>query len=261
MVYDWMNYRISILGCGWLGRPLAADLARGGFRVFGSNRTAQPLLRQMGVTPFALDIGIEDQDYQGFLSADTLIIAIPSKVVGDFVRLIHKIEQSTIRQVLLISTTSVYPCLNDTVTEETPPISSQRVDIEQLFLTHPKIVATVIRCGGLFGYDRQPGNFFKPGRIIDHPEGYVNMIHRDDCIRVIREILRQNRWGHVLNAVADTHPTRRKFYTKTAAAIGRSDLQFNESSEKPFKIVSNERLKKLLDFEFKVGDLMAYEPE
>lgn len=254
-----MNTTISVLGCGWLGAPLAVELVQNGYRVFSSNKTPETIINEIGVSPFVIDISKNNQDYPSFLASDTLIIAIPHDVVEDYERLITQIERSGIKQVLLISTAAVYPMLNGVVTEKTPTIASVRSEIEGLFLNHPSFTTTVLRFGGLFGYNRQPGNFFKPGSIIDHPEGYVNMIHRDDCIRVILEILRQNRWGHILNAVADSHPTRREFYTKTAAAIGRTDLVFNEASENQYKIVSNERLKELLDFEFKTGDLMAYE--
>ena len=216
---------------------------------------------RLGVSPFVIDISKNNQDYPAFLASDTLIIAIPHDVVEDYEKLLSQIERSEIKQVLLISTAAVYPMLNGVVTEKTPTISSVRSDIERLFLNHPNFTTTILRFGGLFGYNRQPGSFFEPETVIDHPEGYVNMIHRDDCIRIILEILRQGQWGHILNAVADTHPTRREFYTKTAAAIGRSDLVFNEASDNQYNIVSNERLKELLDFEFKVGDLMAYEPE
>ena len=41
------------------------------------------------------------------------------------------LEQSEIRQVLLISSTSVYPLSNGIVTEESPTQASVRVDIEQ----------------------------------------------------------------------------------------------------------------------------------
>ena len=94
------------------------------------------------------------------------------------------------------------------------------------------------------------------GRIIEHPEGFVNMIHRDDCIGIIREILRQKCWGEILNACADTHPTRRDFYSLAAAKVGRTDLVFNEQADHHYKIVSSQKLKALLGYEFTYGDLM-----
>lgn len=251
-----MKQHISLLGCGWLGAPLAEELVKQGYRVFGSTRSANTAIQEAGITPFVIDISKREQDYRAFLASDTFIISIPSRDLAGYQRLITQIERSEVEQVLLISSTSVYPLTNGIVTEETPTQPSVRVDIEQLFLTNSTFASTIVRFGGLFGYERQPGNFFKPGRIIAHPEGYVNMIHRDDCIGIILEILRQSCWNQVLNACADTHPTRRAFYTHEATKVGREDLQFHEQAENRYKIVSSEKLKELLGYEFKFGDLM-----
>ncbi|MEM9986622.1 MAG: hypothetical protein AAF804_16145 [Bacteroidota bacterium] len=253
-----MNPRISILGCGWLGAPLAKELHQSGYRVFGSTRSGNLSMDQYGITSFVVDIDDSSQDYAAFLASDTLIIAIPAKDLAGYRHLVAQIETSEIKQVLLISTTSVYPFTNGIVTEETPTKPSVRVDIESLFLGNSNFATTILRFGGLFGYNRQPGNFFKPGRVIDHPEGYVNLIHRDDCIGIIQEILRQNVWGQVLNACADTHPTRREFYTRAAAKVGRTDLLFNEQADNHYKVVSSQKLKDLLGYAFKHGDLMAW---
>ena len=253
-----LNQRISILGCGWLGAPLAKELHQNGYRVFGSTRSGNSKIDLDGIRHFVVDIDEPGQDYFAFLASDTLIIAIPGKDLAGYRRLVAQIETSEVKQVLLISTTSVYPFTNGVVTEETPTKSSIRVDIEQLFLRNPYFASTMLRFGGLFGYQRQPGNFFKPGRVIDHPEGYINLIHRDDCIGIIQEILRQNAWGQILNACADTHPTRREFYTRAAEKLGRTDLTFNEQAENHYKIVSSQKLKDLLGYGFKYADLMAW---
>ncbi|MEO0470604.1 MAG: NAD(P)H-binding protein [Bacteroidota bacterium] len=252
-----MTHNISILGCGWLGAALAEAFVKQGWQVRGSTRSAQTAPQLDGLTHFVVDIGAKAPIDQAFLAAETLIIAIPTKEISAFKGFIAQLEPSDVKQVLFISSTSVYPLTNDIVTEETATTASVRADIEQLFLSNSHFTTTVLRFGGLFGYKRQPGNFFKPGRIIDHPEGYVNMIHRDDCIGIILEMLRQNCWGEVLNACADTHPTRRDFYSLAAAKVGRSDLRFNEEAENHYKIVSSQKLKVLLGYEFKYGDLMV----
>lgn len=251
-----LNHRISILGGGWLGAALAQALKQQGYQVQGATRSLATAEKLNGIPHFVVDIHAPGGKYGTFLAADTLIIAIPSQDVEAFARFIVHLEKSEVKQVLFISSTSVYPFTNGVVTEETPTLASPRAEIEQLFMTNPQFAATILRFGGLFGYDRQPGNFFKPGRTIDHPEGYVNMIHRDDCIGIIQEILRQNCWGQVLNACADTHPTRRAFYTWAAAQVGRTDLQFNEQADNRYKIVSSQKLKGLLGYAFKYGNLM-----
>jgi nucleoside-diphosphate-sugar epimerase len=251
-----VNHQISILGCGWLGSALARHLAAQGYRVYGSTRSQPPSRALPGITHFVIDTHASGEDYAAFLESDVLVIAIPSKEVAAFQRLVSQIEASSLRKVIFISSTSVYPLTNGIVTEETALKSSPLAEIEQLFIGSPVIDATILRFGGLFGYDRQPGHFFRPGRTIASPEGYVNMIHQDDCIRIIEAIIRQDRWGQVLNACADDHPTRRAFYTQEAAKVGRTDLSFEEASENQYKIVSSEKLKRCLGYEFVYANLV-----
>ncbi|MEM6347085.1 MAG: NAD(P)-binding domain-containing protein [Bacteroidota bacterium] len=250
-----MKPTISILGLGWLGAPLAQALVKQGYSVFGSRRSVAA--NSEGITPFLVDISNLEQEYQDFLATETLIIAIPSRDVEGYRRLAEQIEHSRIKQVLLISSTSVYPMTNGIVTEASETLDSVRTEIEHLFVSSPQFTTTVLRFAGLYGYNRQPGNFFKSGKLINYPEGYVNMIHRDDCIGIIQAILDQKLWGEVLNACIDDHPTRRDFYSWAAAQVGRTDLNFNEEGETLYKIVSNQKLQDLLGYEFKHSKLMV----
>jgi nucleoside-diphosphate-sugar epimerase len=125
-----------------------------------------------------------------------------------------------------------------------------------MFTENHRFQTTVLRFGGLFGYDRKPGNFFPKGRIIDNPGGFVNMIHRDDCIRIIERIIAKNIWNETFNGCADTHPTRREFYTKAALNLGYEVPTFNETGSGEYKIISNQKLKTMLEYEFKYPDLL-----
>lgn len=256
-----MNRRISILGCGWLGTPLALYLKKKGYVIYGSTTSQGKLskLESDGIRPFLIDISNEDSELSDFLSSDILIIAIPSKSVEDFKNLISKIEHSKLRKLLFISSTSVYPNTNGIVTEETQANNVPLSDIEKLFISNSSFELTIVRFAGLFGYDRKPGRFFKPHKIIDNPEGYVNLIHQDDCIGIIEQIIVRKAWNTIVNACTDDHPTRRDFYTKELKKLGRTNVSFNEQSNNSYKIVSNQKVKDLLDYEFKYNDLMNYE--
>jgi hypothetical protein len=82
------------------------------------------------------------------------------------------------------------------------------------------------------------------------------MIHQDDCVNIIQNIIAQELWNEVLNACSSSHPTRREYYLNEAQKVGRTDLQFNEQSENKYKIVSNQKLKEVLSYSFKYDDLM-----
>lgn len=251
-----MKQQISILGCGWLGAALALHLHEKGHQVFGANRSLTTTSELKGIIPFQVDISKRDNDYASFLATDVLIIAITSKSLEDFKDLILHIEKSKVQKVIFISSTSVYANSNSTVTEETQTKNTPLSAIEKLFQESTSFKTTLIRFGGLFGYNRKPGNFFKPGRIIENPEGFINFIHRDDCIGIIEQIIAQNKYDTIFNGCANDHPTRRAFYTKEAAKVGRTDLEFNEQSTNDYKIISSQKVVDILNYDFKYGNLM-----
>ena len=72
--------RVSVLGCGWLGLPLAQELARRGHAVRGSVTHAERLgaLAAVGVEGHRLELTPSlEGDADGFFEADALVIALP----------------------------------------------------------------------------------------------------------------------------------------------------------------------------------------
>ena len=254
-----MKNRISILGCGWLGNALAVQLIQQGYDVKGSTSSERKMdeIQSQGIESYMIDIGNHDIDLTDFLSADILIIAITSKEIVDYKNLILKVEKSQLRKVIFISSTSVYPNANGIITEKSPHNSSILTEIEGLLTINSHLDTTIVRFGGLFGYDRKPSNFIKPNNKIEKPEGYINFIHRDDCISIIEKIIAKGIWNTTLNACADSHPKRRDFYEKEYKKDGKPSPVFNEESVNTYKIVSNEKLKDILGFRFKYADLMS----
>ena len=253
-----MTKKVSILGCGWLGKALAETLISENYTVKGSTTKTENLtnLYDLGISPFIVNVETDWFDTE-FLSTDILVIAITSKQILGFKKLISFIEKSNVKKVIFISSTSVYNTNNSTITEETETNGTQLAQIEELFINATNFKTTILRFGGLFGYDRQPGYFFKSGKPISNPEGYINFIHRDDCINIIKNTIEQDVFGYVFNACADSHPTRREFYTKMFKKIGRPEPTFSKHDEPQFKIISNEHVKIKLGFTFIYADLMV----
>ena len=253
-----MKKEISIFGCGWLGEPLAIKLIESGYKVKGSTTTPNKLdhLVSLGIKAFLIDLDVLDDSIGDFLDTDILIIATPSKNIDGFRKLIFQIEKSRIQKIIFISSTSVYKNSNGIVTEVSSVKDIPLVEIEKLFKTNRHFQTNIIRFAGLMGYDRKPGNFFPVGKKIPNPDGYVNMIHRDDCIGIITTIIKKGLWGETFNACADTHPTRREFYTNAAIELGKDRPEFEESNLSEYKIVSNKKLKTILDYQFKYPDIL-----
>lgn len=215
--------QISIIGCGWLGLPLAKTLLENKFLVKGSTTSIEKLsvLENAGIKPYLIvltpnsfiqstvnsrDRATEEKtgNLTAFLeNSKILIINIPPKLRSpekeNFVlkikNIIPFIEKSTIEMVLFISSTSVYGENNLMVTEETalnPDTESgkQLVETEQLLQSNKNFKTTILRFGGLIGEDRHPVRFLSGKTHIEKPNAPINLIHQDDCIGIIIKIIR-----------------------------------------------------------------------
>lgn len=274
-----MNQKISILGCGWLGLPLAKSLLSKGFEIKGSTSSESKLevLKNAGILPYQIQL----EEYQiignieDFLNeTDVLIIDIPPGLrrvilsseemtfVNKIKTLIPFIEKSGIQKVIFVSSTSVYgdcfPIVE--ITEETKPnpdteSGKQLVIAETLLQSNPHFKTTVIRFGGLLGDDRHPVKFLAGRTNVENPDAPVNMIQREDCIGIIEKSLDFARddnweWNQTFNAVAPQHPTRKSYYHKKAELFNLPLPTFAENSESKGKIISSKKVETILGYSF-----------
>ena len=251
---------VSILGCGWLGKPLGISLLDDGFKVKGSSTKEEKLetLELNNIESFIVNIS-EFEEYDEFLNSDILIIAITSKDIDGFENLISQIENSSIQKVIFISSTSVYPRINKIMTEEDEVVQNNPlVEIENLFRENTFFETTIIRFAGLFGDERQPYNWFKNGRKIPQPKGFVNMIHKEDCIEIIHEIIDQNCWNQTFNACSNHHPTKREFYTLAKVSNGFEVPEFENNEVYQWKIINSNKVQEVLGYTFIHDDLLKF---
>ncbi|SDW05090.1 SDR family oxidoreductase [Flavobacterium degerlachei] len=267
--------QISILGCGWLGLPLAKALVEKNIKVKGSTTSVEKLsiLENEGIQAFLLALDSEsapDALPAFFEGSGTLIIAIPPKLRGknkdysgansnSFVKkianLLPLLEQSSIQNLLFISSTAVYGDANATVDEDTKPIpvtesGKQLLAIENLLMENSHFKTTILRFGGLIGKDRHPARFLAGKENADNPEAPINLIHQDDCIGIIIKILETNTWGEILNAVTPYHPTREQYYTQKAVELNLVPPTFNHTNPSTGKTILSDKLIEMLDYTF-----------
>ncbi|MCI2229626.1 dTDP-glucose 4,6-dehydratase [Polaribacter sp. MSW13] len=249
---------ISVLGCGWLGKSLAVSLLNEGFIVKGSTTSEEKLdlLEINGIVPFIIDIA-SFEEFDEFLNSDILIIAITSKDIDGFENLISQIENSSIQKVIFISSTSVYGSLNKVMTEEDEVLNTPLTEIENLFRVNTFFETTIIRFAGLFGDERHPSSWFKNKRKIPQPKGFVNLIHKEDCIEIIHEIIDQNCWNQTFNACSNHHPTRREFYTIAKLSNDLELPEFEENEMYKWKIISSKKVQDVLGYTFIHDDMLS----
>jgi nucleoside-diphosphate-sugar epimerase len=267
--------QISILGCGWLGLPLAKALLKEGFKIKGSTTSAEKLesLINAGIQSFllALDSTTVPDVFADFLVAsETLIIAIPPKLRGknkdysdthnnSFVKKIENllpyIQKSSVENVLFISSTAVYGEANDVVDENTIPVpvtesGKQLLEIEQLLLANTHFKTTILRFGGLIGPDRNPARFLAGKENVANPEAPINLIDLEDCIGIILKIIETNCWNTTLNAVTPFHPSREVYYTEKALAEKLIPPSFNHGNPSIGKTILSDYLIEKLNYTF-----------
>lgn len=239
--------------------PLATQLQKQGFTVKASTRHAERFseLTSAGASAFRVDID-NLTDINEFLDSEILIINITSKNQQGFAELIEQIEESPIQKVLFISSTSVYQSLNREVTEDEHAEDHDSIlwQIEQQFQTSNHFQTTILRFSGLIDKRRHPGRFFRNGRRVPQADAPVNLIHLDDCLGIIDAILQQQAWGEIFNGCADTHPSKREFYSYARKLMGLSAPEFDTETEVKYKIISNQKIKTKLNYTFQHPDLM-----
>ena len=274
--------KISILGCGWLGLPLAKSLLSKGYEVKGSTTSQSKLdvLKSAGISPF--QIQLEEHQIIGTIEdflkeTDVLVIDIPPGLrreistsnemtfVNKVKTLIPFIEKSGIQKVIFVSSTSVYGdsynfSTSLEVTEETKPnpdteSGKQLVIAETLLQSNSYFKTTIIRFGGLLGDDRHPIKFLAGRTNVENPDAPVNMIQREDCIGIIEKALDFARddkweWNQTFNAVAPQHPTRKEYYHKKAQILNLPLPIFAENLESKGKIISSKKVEMILEYSF-----------
>jgi nucleoside-diphosphate-sugar epimerase len=267
--------QISILGCGWLGLPLAKALITNGFSVKGSTTSESKLseLAALDIDPFlvALDSKRITGSIEDFLDgSETLVIDIPPQLRGKnsdspiveekvFVEkiktLIPYIEKSTVKNVLFVSSISVYGEADTTITEETIPkpdteSGKQLLEAEVLLQKNPNFKTTILRFGGLIGADRNPIHFLAGKENLDNPKNPINFIHQEDCIGIILKIIATDSWNEIYNGVSPFHPTRETYYTQKATEFALSLPRFDHSKPSHGKVILSDKVENILGYTF-----------
>jgi nucleoside-diphosphate-sugar epimerase len=269
---EFVDVKISVIGCGWLGLPLAINLIDKGFKVNGSSTSNEKLaaLKANAIAPFLVQLGKPNNNsLSDFLKADLLIVNVPpgrnNEDVNDYsnkmVELAKAISESTIKKIIFISSTSVYDEINELVDETSMSLSNSNsgqrmIDAENIFRNLEQVDTTIIRMAGLIGPKRHPGRFFAGKENIPNGLSPINLIHLDDCIGIIEFVIKNAIWNKVFNGAAPTHPTKMEFYDLASQKLYDKRAKFLEEKGE-FKIVDSSKIINE-GYQFKHPNLMEW---
>lgn len=274
--------RVLIVGCGYVGMPLGAELVRQGHEVFGLRRTnaAEAELRAAGLTPLCADITRAEDLARIPATFDWVANTVASTRGGveeyrqvywqGIKNLMDWLHDSPLKKFIYTSSTSVYGQTDGSLvkesspTEPSSPTSRVLVETEQLLLEavrQKKFPAAILRVAGIYGPDR--GHLFRQylkneARMTGQGERILNMIHRDDVAGAILTALRDARPGEIYNAADDEAVTEVHFFSWLSEVLGKYPPPFATEAEADErkrgltqKKVSNRKLKMELGYAFK----------
>jgi nucleoside-diphosphate-sugar epimerase len=274
--------RVLIVGPGYIGLPLGAELVRRGNEVFGLRRSgdANGELKAAGLTSLAADI-TEPKSLAALPPRFDWVVNCVSSTHGsveDYRRvylqgarnLLEWLASSPPARFVYTSSTGVYGQNDGSLVDESaptePPTETSRVllETERVFLAAARergFPAVVLRVAGIYG----PGRGwwlrqFLAGEARLEGEGRrtLNMIHRDDVVGCIVAALQLGRPGEIYNAVDDAPVVQRDFFAWLAAKLNRplppSVPEDSEATRKrgvTNKRLSNAKLKAELGYAFR----------
>ena len=175
-------------------------------------------------------------------------VLITQKSMGHLAR---EVAKYPVKRVVFISATSVYPDQGKLVCEDDATPSTERsktlLDAENHFLKNPVLKTTVLRLSGLIGPGRVPG---VTKRNVSLADGPVNLIHLDDCLAIIHQLIIKNPKKGVYNASCPEHPLRSELYAHIKG-LGYETIQVLNEVGNSKKRVSSQRLMDEFGYTFK----------
>lgn len=274
--------RVLIVGCGYVGKPLGAELARQGHEVFGLRRSLEAAeeLRASGIRPLQGDITQPDHLLALPGPFDWVVNLVSSNRGGaaeyrevylqGAKNLVAWLKANPCRKFVYTSSTGVYGQMDGSQVKETSPTepgvetAQVLVETEKVFLEaarDARLPIVVLRVAGIYGPDR--GHYFKqflkgeatiPGR----GERFMNMIHVDDLVGIIGACLKNARPGELYNAVDDEPVAQVHFFRWLSETLGKwmppfvpEDVAEVRKRGLTNKKVLNRKLKMELGYQFK----------
>jgi nucleoside-diphosphate-sugar epimerase len=272
--------KITIIACGWLGLPLGEYLAFLGYKIKGSTTKISKLfsIENADIEPYLLNLNpeIECDNFDELIDSELIIINIPPRVAkngADFhlkqiENLINGIKNKfsvnssppcdPFPKIIFISSTSVYPDANQIATEISEVDENSVLIKAENLLKNAFEKVTILRLGGLMGYDRFPGKYYA-GKPFDNWASGVNYVQQDDAIQIISHLIEKEIWNETFNVCSPIHPSRKEIISKNCQDLG---LELPIFSEKPssenYKIISPEKLISQTKYQFKYINPLDY---
>jgi len=248
------NEKICLIGCGWLGKPLALHLIAAGYSVTATtahNKSSE--FKSDGIPYIQFDIASSPEVPDEIINADVLIYTIPPLELTLVKSFFDKIADD--KKILFTTSTSVYgKNLGDV--DETFEIKIEQTNSALLvetekFLRSRFTNLTIIRPGGLYGGKRHPIYFLQGKKDLKTGHELLHLVHFKDCIKAIETIVKKDIWNETFNLVSNLSIPKRDYYTTIAAKHSLPLPEYSDLEDRMVQTrISNEKSKKLLKIDY-----------
>jgi len=275
-----------IVGCGFLGWPLALKWANQGQSSSKSNPTGQVFamtrsasraqqFTEAGLSPIIADI-TKTEDLNRALadlpSMDTIVFAVGMDrsqysdiydVYVEGLRRFIEAYQHPIMHLIYVSSTGVYGDLGGDWAHEQSPTMPAREGGKACLMAEALLAEstdnwTVLRMAGLYGGTRVPTKTLIENRDWQKlsPHGYLNLIHQTDAVNVIATAADLKPMQEIILCSDGNPPIRKEYYQYIADQFELENIPWPieakvdpNSRSANSKRISNKKMLKLLKLE------------
>lgn len=223
--------KISVVGLGYVGLPLAEELKALGHDVIGTSRSQKNFAMEF-LNPPA-------NPTQKILDCDVLVLNIPP--FENQLMWFLSWDTRKVKKIIFVSSTSVLKG-HETLRQE-----------EEWVRTFPDWL--IVRPAGLIGRGRHPGKSLSGRKNLAGQNHPVNLIHVDDVIGFIIRAIDLNLSKMEINLVSDEHHSRKEFYSEFCVRAGIPVPEFDPSDSSEGPTVSGEAMKKI--YQLKVPTMLG----
>jgi nucleoside-diphosphate-sugar epimerase len=235
-----MSEPVLIIGCGYLGRRVAAAWRDRGRTVYALTRGRAAELTAAGCVPLIGDV-TNPSSLKNLPPVETVLYAVGrDRAAGASMRDVYVTGLSNVltavpppAKFLYVSSSSVYGQTGgEWVTEDSPTDPTEesgRVVREAEGMLHMQFPSAVIlRFAGIYG----PGRLLREREIrsgtplVGDADKWLNLIHVDDGVRAVLAAEARATPGEIYNVSDDEPVTRRDFYTELARVLGAPPARF-----------------------------------
>jgi nucleoside-diphosphate-sugar epimerase len=273
-----------IIGCGYLGRRVAARLMAAGRRVFATTRSPHRAdeFHRLGLEPVRCDV-LEPDSLFALPAAMDVVYCVGfdrtarvdmRKVYVDGLSNVLTVldaqpdDASVRRRFVYVSSTGVYAQNGGEEVDETgattPSAEAGRIALAaERVLRERRPDGVILRFAGIYG----------PGRLIREKavrggeplsgdaEQWLNLIHVEDGATAVAAALERGKPGAVYNVCDDRPVRRREFYTRMAEVLGAPPPWFTAPEEqvkgdRVNRRIANRRMRKDLEMSLRYPSYM-----